>query len=251
VRDITDEKRRAVLERVFFKEVLEIAVGLKGVLEPLPEATPAEAEDIGCTATDLSGELLEEIRSYRDLMSAERGELSVNFSEINAERLLVRLCDHFRRHSNAWGKTIAPPTVDGSAMIQSDEVLLSRVLGHLIKNALEASSVGETVRVSFENKGVPRFLVRNPSSISERVQLQIFQRSFSTKAEAGRGIGTYSVKLLTERYLGGTVAFSSSRHDGTVFTVSLGDGAEGSTPGDGSVRTELVQIAPPARTSGC
>jgi hypothetical protein len=251
VRDITDEKRRAVLERVFFNEVLEIAAGLKGVLEPLPEATPAEAAEIGGTASDLSGELLEEIRSYRDLISAERGELSVNFGEINAERLLVRLCDHFRRHSSAWGKTIAPPTVDGPAMIQSDEVLLSRVLGHLIKNALEASAVGETIRVSFENKGVPRFLVRNPSSMSERVQLQIFQRSFSTRAEAGRGIGTYSVKLLTERYLGGTVAFSSSRHDGTVFTVSLNDGVVGSAPGDGGVCAELVQIEVPARSSGC
>jgi hypothetical protein len=251
VRDITDEKRRAVLERVFFGEVLEIAAGMKGVLDPLPEATPAEAAEIAGAATDLSGELLEEIRSYRDLMSAERGELRVQFSEIDAERLLVRLCDEFRRHSNACGKTIAPPTVDGSTKIQSDEVLLSRVLGHLIKNALEASSVGETVRVSFENKGAPRFLVRNPSSMSQRVQLQIFQRSFSTKAESGRGIGTYNVKLLTERYLGGTVEFSSSRHDGTVFTVSLSNGVAGSIPGEGRVCAKPGEVAGLVRISGC
>jgi hypothetical protein len=251
VRDITDEKRRAVLERVFFKDILEVAAGLKGVLEPLPEATPVEAAEIGNTATDLSGELLEEIRSYRDLMSAERGELSVKFAEIDAERLLVRLCDDFRRHSNAYGKTIAPPIVDGPTSIQSDEVLLSRVLGHLIKNALEASSVGETVRVSFENKGAPRFLVRNPSPMSQKVQLQIFQRSFSTKAESGHGIGTYSVKLLTERYLGGTVAFSSSRQDGTVFTVSLNNGVVGPTAGDGSVCAKLGEAKGLVRISGC
>src|SRR5215472_3344601 len=247
VRDITDEKRRAVLERVFFNEVLEIAAGLKGVLEPLREATLAEAEEIGGTATDLSGELLEEIRSYRDLISAERGELRVNFGEINAQSLLIRLCDGFARHSNAFGKTIAPPTVDGPAMIQSDQVLLSRVLGHLIKNALEASAVGETVRVAFENKGVPTFLVRNPSYMSEKVQLQIFQRSFSTKADVGRGIGTYSVKLLTERYLGGSVGFSSSRHEGTVFTVSLSGAVPGFTPTGGSVCPELGEIEVPLR----
>lgn len=36
-------------------------------------------------------------------------------------------------------------------------------------------------------------------------QLQIFQRSFSTKGK-GRGLGTYSIKLLTERYLKGTAS---------------------------------------------
>jgi signal transduction histidine kinase len=49
----------------------------------------------------------------------------------------------------------------------------------------------------------------------------MFQRSFTTKEGGGRGIGAYSVKLLTERYLGGWVTFSSSREVGTTFTVTL------------------------------
>ena len=136
-------------------------------------------------------------------------------------------------------------------MIQSDEVLLSRVLGHLIKNALEASSAGETVRVSFENRGTPRFVVRNPSCMSERVQLQIFQRSFSTKSESGHGIGTYSVKLLTERYLDGTVTFSSSRHEGTAFTVSLNNGFKGPTPASRCAGAGPGEGKGLVRISGC
>jgi sensor histidine kinase regulating citrate/malate metabolism len=50
--------------------------------------------------------------------------------------------------------------------------------------------------------------------------LQIFQRSFSTKG-AGRGLGTYSIKLLGERYLHGTVSFASSAEQGTIFQISL------------------------------
>jgi sensor histidine kinase regulating citrate/malate metabolism len=50
------------------------------------------------------------------------------------------------------------------------------------------------------------------------VQLQIFQRSFSTKGK-GRGVGTYSMKLLTERYLGGKLAFTSAAGEGTTFTA--------------------------------
>jgi signal transduction histidine kinase len=55
----------------------------------------------------------------------------------------------------------------------------------------------------------------------EEIQLQVFQRSFSTKASSGRGIGTYSMKLLGEHYLGGKVAFTSREPEGTEFTVTL------------------------------
>jgi len=52
------------------------------------------------------------------------------------------------------------------------------------------------------------------------VQLQVFQRSFSTKGP-GRGIGTYSIRLLVSRYLRGTVDFESSKEQGTTFRVHL------------------------------
>ncbi len=62
------------------------------------------------------------------------------------------------------------------------------------------------------------FEVHNPAYMPRDIQLQVFQRSFSTKGE-GRGLGTYSIKLLTERYLCGTVSFKSSPEEGTVFRV--------------------------------
>jgi signal transduction histidine kinase len=54
----------------------------------------------------------------------------------------------------------------------------------------------------------------------KEVQMQIFQRSFSTKGK-GRGIGTYSIKLLTETYLGGKVSFRSEERHGTTFRIDL------------------------------
>ena len=65
-----------------------------------------------------------------------------------------------------------------------------------------------------------RFSVNNLKVMSKEVQHQIFQRSFSTKA-ANRGIGTYSVKLLTEKYLKGKVWFTSDEIFGTTFYVEL------------------------------
>ncbi|MBK7132833.1 MAG: hypothetical protein IPH69_08460 [Bacteroidales bacterium] len=56
--------------------------------------------------------------------------------------------------------------------------------------------------------------------LSEEVQMRIFQRSFSTKGK-GRGLGTYSIRLMTENYLHGKVSFVSNEADGTVFSVIL------------------------------
>lgn len=54
----------------------------------------------------------------------------------------------------------------------------------------------------------------------QSVKDQIFNRSFSTKG-AGRGVGTYSIKLLGERYLSGKVSFTSTPDEGTTFSIKL------------------------------
>jgi len=64
------------------------------------------------------------------------------------------------------------------------------------------------------------FRVRSSAVMTEEVQLQVFQRSFTTRG-SGRGLGTYSMRLLTEQYLGGKVGFSSGGSDGTTFYVRL------------------------------
>lgn len=52
------------------------------------------------------------------------------------------------------------------------------------------------------------------------VQYQVFQRSFSTKGH-NRGLGTYSMKLITEKYLGGKIGFVSNETEGTKFFIKL------------------------------
>ncbi len=62
------------------------------------------------------------------------------------------------------------------------------------------------------------FDVHNPGAMPRNVQLQVFQRSFTSKGD-GRGLGTYSMKLLSERYLGGRVSFTSEAVSGTTFSA--------------------------------
>jgi sensor histidine kinase regulating citrate/malate metabolism len=56
--------------------------------------------------------------------------------------------------------------------------------------------------------------------IEPKNQHLIFKKRFSTKGK-GRGLGTYSIKMLTENYLKGKVFFESSPESGTIFSVQL------------------------------
>jgi signal transduction histidine kinase len=121
----------------------------------------------------------------------------------------------------ATSKRLTVAAEDDQVTILTDPVLLGRVLTNLLKNALEATPEDGEVRLSAGIRGEDiEFQVWNAGAIPEVVQLQIFTRSFTTKG-AGRGIGTYSVKLFAEEYLHGRVTFASSDSDGTTFTVLL------------------------------
>jgi signal transduction histidine kinase len=104
-------------------------------------------------------------------------------------------------------------------MLNTDRGLLHRVLGNMILNAIEASSPEEVVSVSCGvTDGYAEFRVHNEGHIPKEIQLRLFQRSFSTKG-AGHGLGTYSMKLLSERYLNGRIGLSSSPQLGTTFVA--------------------------------
>ena len=90
------------------------------------------------------------------------------------------------------------------------------------KNALEAVGSGAKVSISAYEYGENiRFVVANDGVMPKHIQLQIFNRSFSTKAKKGRGIGTYSVKLLIENYLKGKVSFISNQEEQTKFIIEV------------------------------
>ena len=92
----------------------------------------------------------------------------------------------------------------------------------MLRNALEATDPGGLVTVRCCNRaGRVVFEVHNQAVMPKDVQMQVFQRSFSTKAATGRGVGTHSMKLLGERYLHGTVGFTSQAPQGTTFWIEL------------------------------
>jgi signal transduction histidine kinase len=145
----------------------------------------------------------------------------VNLVELDTKEMLEELAVVYRRHEAAEGKKVEISADCESAAFRSDQTLLQRILGNMLKNALEATSAGEKVTLGARGDGDGIELwVHNPTFMPRDVQLQVFNRSFSTKG-TGRGIGTYSMRLLASKYLGGSVDFTTSSEDGTTFRVRL------------------------------
>ncbi|MCX5784447.1 MAG: HAMP domain-containing sensor histidine kinase [Elusimicrobia bacterium] len=214
--DISHEKRRTALEHIFFHDVLNTAGSLSGLTELMLMLGPEKIITYVPTAHDAARRLVEQILSQRDLAAAERGELNPQAAEVRALELIKEIADVFSGHEAAKGRkiTITPDSQDLS--LKTDGVLLSRVIGNMVKNAVEAERAGAEIKVSCRQTpaGIA-FSVSNPTPMSESTRLQIFQKSFSTKG-VGRGLGTYSIRLLTEKYLKGSVSCSSGP-GGTVF----------------------------------
>ncbi len=223
IRDISDEKRREALEKIFFHDVLNTAAAVKGLAEILPESqNEEEKQELTKALITSSNQLVEEIISQLKLRNAEDGTLEVNFHLEHVNNILKVIHDIYKNHKLTKNKKFTVQYLDRDVEIFTDTNLLIRSLGNLVKNALEASDNNQEVLIfsTLEMKKIS-FNVKSQNIIPERIQLQLFQRYFSTKGKKGRGIGLYSVKLIVEQYLNGAVNFISDDKSRTIFTIQL------------------------------
>jgi signal transduction histidine kinase len=217
VQDISREKRRRALERTFFHDVLNTAGLLQGYTELLDHAAPTEIPWLRERISHLSERLVEEIRSQRAVTAAEDNELVAMPEPLDSATLLQEIARIYEWNAVNWKIELVIHDNVQSVNFCSDMVLLKRVIGNMVKNALEASQTGDTVTLMAAAMGEHVvFSVHNPAVMPRNVQLQLFERSFSTKGR-GRGLGTYSMKLLTEQYLNGELWFTSAPNAGTTF----------------------------------
>ncbi len=221
IQDVSDEKRRDVLERIFFHDILNTAGGVQGLIELMKEASPEELDEYLKLAESASETLVEEIKAQREILAAENETLETEVVPLNSLDILSSVLAVYKNHPSAKGKSINISEEAVSLDFSSDPRLVIRIIGNMVKNALEAEPEGSTVGLEVsEVDEALQFRVRNPGVMPESIKLQVFQRSFSTKG-SGRGLGTYSIKILGEKYLGGRVSFISETNEGTVFTFEL------------------------------
>ncbi|NJC88501.1 MAG: sensor histidine kinase [Desulfuromonas sp.] len=216
--DIGAQKRREHLESIFLHDLLNTIGGIQLFVEQMQQY-PAL-----CHPAELTRQvrlLTDEIRAQQILLEAERGDLQREILCVPARNLLedalIGIQDLGARRSIAI--TVDQPATP--VYLATDPLIARRVVLNAVKNAVEASAAGATVKIGVTEQP-PHVVITvwNAAAMAEQTRHQVFQRSFSTKGH-GRGLGTYSMRLLMENYLGGAVSFTSSQAAGTLFTLSF------------------------------
>lgn len=219
--DTSADVSRRSIEKVFFHDILNLAGAVFSFSEMITEVSPREANHIVDIINTISDKLIDEILVQRQIALAEQSELVVAPETTSITKIINDSLKVYEHHSLIGICSLRYINPEEDIAISTDSGIVRRVLSILLKNALEDTRTGGKVTVlSKVEEGFAQIVVSNPGYIMPNVAYQIFQKSFSTK-NANRGMGTYSAKLLTEKYLKGTLTFTSEKLSGTHFILSL------------------------------
>ncbi|MDX9854413.1 MAG: ATP-binding protein [Tenuifilaceae bacterium] len=221
--DISDKKRRRILEKSFFHDIINIVGSLQGIITFLSgNISKQEASKYVSIAYNSTNELIEEIKSHRLILSAENNDLQIHYEQVNTKEIIESVIDTASTFNMHYSTSITISPNFTIINFQVDKQILRRVLLNMVKNAIEASSKNGVITINADEKepGLVEFSVHNLGHMTDEVKNQVFHRSFSTKG-VDRGLGTYSMKLLIENYLKGSVYFTSTQEEGTTFYCAV------------------------------
>ena len=148
-------------------------------------------------------------------------DFSLELSTFETLPLLKEARSYYDTACLSQDKIISLDRTSQSVRMTSDRRLLSHVVRQMVENAVEASPMGQSVDIGcFAEHNHCTFWVVNEAVMPDFVREQIFTHGFSTKSQT-RGLGTYSIRLITETYLKGIVNFTSRANQGTVFRATF------------------------------
>lgn len=101
-----------------------------------------------------------------------------------------------------------------------EENLLATMLSNLVRNALEASSSGDTVTLRVRFRDMAEVEIANRLEVPEAIRSVFFQKYVTHGKRGGTGLGTYTAKLIAESH-GGDIALRVTPGVGTSVLTRL------------------------------
>jgi signal transduction histidine kinase len=219
LQDITRQQQQAALERTFFHDVNNLMSVLLGASDMLVSETRS---DLALTVNKAAMRMQKEISIQRYLSEGDASNYTPMWSDTSHIEIFNEIESFFANHPEAQGKILEIDKSESYPVIRTDISLVLRIICNMVTNGFEAVQKQQTVKVWMERKEQHlSFKVWNDGVIAEDIRDRVFQRNFSTKEQSGRGIGTFSMKLLGEKILGGKVDFITSAETGTTFSLTL------------------------------
>jgi len=149
--------------------------------------------------------MLEMINHSLDLYKMETGSYKLNPNRVNLVDVLFSVvgeCDTMCAEKEvdikleSGGEAIAPGF---QFFIQGEDMLCHTLFANLVKNAVEASALGEHVRISLQRgERMAEISVHNVGQVPEDMRGRFFVKYATSGKHNGTGLGTYSARLCAE-----------------------------------------------------
>ncbi len=223
IQDISAANRKTYLERTFLHDIGNTVSAIITSTELIKEETDMEEkEELINMLIPSAYQLLDEIQAQSEIRKAENHDWDPNISTKSSYQLIQECINIAKNYIIDEDIALSFADKCKNFEVTTEVTLLKRVIINMLKNAIEASDGNEVIQVCCQqiDELSSIFSVKNNKFIPEHVMKQLFQRSFSTKGK-GRGIGTYSMKILAENYLKGQINVQSDEEKGTIFSVII------------------------------
>ena len=172
--------------------------------------------------------LVEDILDYTQVSG---GDVELEQRPFDVEEVMRDLLDEFRESVLARGvalELVAAP--GGPRMLMGDRARLRRVVGELVKNAVDVTAMGEidVVLATAETPTGARVqidVVDTGPGVPESMREQIFEpftqvHGGLSRSKEGAGLGLSMCRQLVA-HLGGTLDYEPNQHGGSRFTLEI------------------------------
>ena len=184
--------------------------------------TPDEYREVLSTSLEELDRLSRMTENLLFLARAEQSETRIVRQSLDARAEAEAVCGYCEAAAEERGVRLC---VEGTARVEAEPILLRRVLGNLVGNALQHAPAGGTVtvRAAETDDGAKLEIHDTGAGIAAEHLPRLFDRFYRADASRnsdGIGLGLAIVKSIVELH-GGSVAVSSEPGCGTTFTVSF------------------------------
>ena len=217
------EKIREDVERIMrhdLKAPLNSILNLPELVRSLGELNADQEELLG-TIEQAGQAMLDQIDLSLTLYKMETGTYVPSLQRVDllfVTRNVVGMLANLARSREVTVAVAAEPAE--GVFARADAVLCQTIGSNLLKNAIEASTAGQTVTVRLSGNGQVHLAVHNPGVVDPAIHPVFFEKYATFGKVDGNGLGTYSARLMTECQ-GGNIRLDSSAADGTTVTVTL------------------------------
>lgn len=160
-----------------------------------------------------------------DLYKMEQGQYKYSPIDVNLKDIIQKILNELTvlikgKHISFKYILNNQETALPEFLLKGETLLFYSMFSNILKNALEASPMGETITISFETEPCLTVKIRNKGEVAPEIRNTFFNKYTTHGKINGTGLGTYSAFLITQT-IGGNIDLDTSESGHTSIMVTF------------------------------